>query len=580
MKFARKFITLWILVFLTSAYAFDTTKARASGPSDNPSTHFIIHFKKDASDTKREKTLISYQLKLKKRALKRSHRAVEDQLLKLGAQAVQIDGAKLDELKSLAKDLPEILSIEPDFVAQKLATTNDPDLSKQWGLFTIQAASSNTTSTWDSTIGKPEVLVAVLDTGVNSGHPDLAGVVTLSKDFANTSTGVIDADGHGTHVAGTISALGNNSIGGVGVAYGAKILNGKVLDDQGSGYYSSIASGITWAADNGAKVINMSLGGTADSIVLDNAIDYAVGKGSVVVAAAGNESTTKKLFPAAYAPVVSVTATDQNDVKPSWANYGTWVDVAAPGVSIYSTVLGSNYAYYSGSSMATAVTSGAVALIWSSGLCSSQTCVSDKLFTTADPISGTGSTFKYGRINTFKATSAAITVTPSLAPSPSPSVTESPTPSETPVATASPTLIPSPTATPSPSPTELPSPTAALTPTPSEPTPTPTQTTHTMTSDAISMSYSKQYFWYTISPIIHVQDENKDNLSGAKVQVMFQSPVGASYSRNTTTNTAGNASFSFPYMFAKGTYKITITAITKTGYSYAPSKTEQTIKIE
>src|SRR3989304_1482938 len=160
-------------------------------------------------------------------------------------------------------------------------------------------------------------------------------------------------------------------------------MNVKVLDDSGSGYYSWIANGITWATDNGAKVINMSLGGSSGSSTLRDAVNYAAANGVVIAAAAGNSGNSSRTYPAYYSTVIAVAATDSNDARASWSSYGSWVDVAAPGGNIFSTFphhpyqinKAPGYDFGSGTSMATPHVAGLAALVWGSGLCTTNTCV-------------------------------------------------------------------------------------------------------------------------------------------------------------------------------------------------------------
>jgi thermitase len=167
-------------------------------------------------------------------------------------------------------------------------------------------------------------------------------------------------------------------------------MNGKVLGDNGSGTWSSVANGIIWAADNGARVINLSLGGTSHSTTLENAVNHAWGRGAVIVAAAGNSNTSTLTYPAAYANVIAVGATDQNDARASFSNFGTWVDVAAPGVDILSTTprVGrtDQYATKSGTSMAAPFVAGLAGLVWTTGWGTSNTAVRDRIQATVDPI--------------------------------------------------------------------------------------------------------------------------------------------------------------------------------------------------
>jgi len=247
---------------------------------------------------------------------------------------------------------------EPDFLAQAVDSPDDPHFGRQWGLTRVDAPQA-----WDVTTGSSQVNIAILDTGVDLDHPDLAAKLISNKNFT-TSTTADDVHGHGTHVAGIAAAITNNGIGVAGLGYTSTIMNIKVLGDSGSGYYSWIIWGIAWAADHGAEVINMSLGGSSSSSALEDAVNYAWSNGVIVVAAAGNSGSTSPSYPAYYINCMAVAATDVNDVRPSWSNYGDWVDVAAPGVSIYSTLKNNGYGYKSGTSMASPYVAGLAGLVF------------------------------------------------------------------------------------------------------------------------------------------------------------------------------------------------------------------------
>ena len=361
------------------------------------------------------------------------------------------------QAEGLAKQLeknPNVGYAEQDMKAQAVDIPNDPDYSSQWGLPKIFAPLA-----WNVTHGSASTLIAITDTGIDGSHPDLGNKIVARANF--TTDPDIDNNGHGSHVAGIAAADTNNGVGVAGTGYDTKLLSVKVLDSTGSGYYSWIANGITWAADNGAKVINLSLGGTSSSLTLQNAVNYAVNKGVVVVAAAGNNGNSLKFYPAAYTNVVSVAATDSNDHKASWSNYGTWVTMAAPGVNIFSSYQG-GYAYLSGTSMATPFVSGVAALIWSQNPAWSETQVVTKLENSADKITGTGTYWKYGRVdacNAVDCNSVTTTPTPTLIPTATPTQgpTATPTqqPTPTPTVAVTPTLTPVPTTiTPTPTPTK------------------------------------------------------------------------------------------------------------------------------
>jgi len=206
------------------------------------------------------------------------------------------------------------------------------------------------------------VKIAIVDTGIQINHPDLVSNIVQGYDFVNSDTDANDDNGHGTHVAGLASASLNQA-GVVGVSHSSKLMPVKVLNAQGYGYLSDVAKGIYYATDNGARVINLSLGSTTDSLVLKDAVNYATSKGVLVVAAAGNDGGAPCSYPAAYSNAICVVATDSNNLLASFSNIGG--ELAAPGVYNYSTYLGGTYRYLSGTSMATPHVSGAVALLFS-----------------------------------------------------------------------------------------------------------------------------------------------------------------------------------------------------------------------
>ncbi len=237
---------------------------------------------------------------------------------------VKGDRALLAKLRSTipAQDLE---AIEPNYIYHATIAPNDPQYSKQWHLHTI-----NVEEAWVETKGRG-VTVAIIDTGV-SKVPDLEQTEFVKGyDFVNDKENADDDNGHGTHVAGTVAQSTNNNYGVAGVAYEAKIMPLKVLASSGGGTITDIAESIRFAADNQADVINMSLGGGGESQIMKDAIEYAHSKGVVIVAAAGNENNDAASYPARYARVISVAATDAQNEKAEFSNYGAGVDIAAPG---------------------------------------------------------------------------------------------------------------------------------------------------------------------------------------------------------------------------------------------------------
>jgi len=265
---------------------------------------------------------------------------------------------------ALARD-PAVLRIEPDAVAH-IATT---ELENSWGVDHIDADLTWSADTGAGVTGAG-IDVAVIDTGIDATHPDLAGSVITGRSFLNNgsvSDSYDDDNGHGTHVAGTIGARADNN-GVVGVAPAVNFYIAKVLDSSGSGYYSDIIAGINWAAGQGVDVINMSLGGTADIQALEDAVIAAYqDEDIVVVAAAGNAGGNVRkdtvIYPAKYASVIAVAATDSSDIRASFSSTGPAVELSAPGVGILSTIPGGGYASWSGTSMASPHVAGTAALL-------------------------------------------------------------------------------------------------------------------------------------------------------------------------------------------------------------------------
>ncbi len=233
---------------------------------------------------------------------------------------------------------------------------NDSSWASQWALRQVHLPGA-----WDSTRGSSSVIVADVDTGVDAAHPDLAGATLPGYDLINSDSDPADDQGHGTGVAGVIAARTNNRQGVAGVCWGCSILPIKVLDSGGHGDLATVAAGIVRAVDAGAHVINLSLGGPASDPALNDAVAYATRNNVIVVAAAGNNGSDAKLYPAATPGVVSVAATDERDKLYPWSNYGSWVAVAAPGCDL-TALRGGQYGTYCGTSFAAPLVSGLLGL--------------------------------------------------------------------------------------------------------------------------------------------------------------------------------------------------------------------------
>lgn len=332
---------------------------------------------------------------------------------------------------------------EPNATLVAFGTPNDPYYSaNQYAPQKVQANLA-----WDLWNPKAQTLVAIVDTGVQANHPDLAGKVVGGYDFANNDGDPSDDHGHGTHCAGIAAAHVNNGTGIAGISGWAstgslsdtytRVLPVKVLSASGSGYTSAVADGIVYAADQGATVISLSLGG-GSSYTLQNAVNYAYSKGCVLVAAAGNDGSSGMAYPGGYPNVLSVASTDENDTLSGFSNYGSWVKVAAPGERIASTMPGSSYAYMSGTSMATPLVAGQAALIRAHNPALSNAEVEAAIVGTTDPYNPYGSrTIAGGRVNVYRSLLAATPPSDPTPPQPEPL----PEPEPGPAAPAAPTNL-------------------------------------------------------------------------------------------------------------------------------------------
>jgi len=256
---------------------------------------------------------------------------VIDIIPEINVQIVKVEKNKVIEKLSAYKHDPNVEFAEPDYLAQAVSIPNDVYFEEQWGMTKIQVPEA-----WDITKGSKKIKIAILDTGIDQDHEDLASKIAVNKNFTSSKT-IDDMFGHGTHVAGIAAACTDNNKGVAGAGYSSTLMNIKVLGDDGSGYYSWVARGIIWSVNKGVKVINLSLAGDQPSKMLEMAVDYAWRKGVVIVAAAGNEGNSVPLYPAAYQNCIAVGATDKNGTRAFFSNYGDWVDLAAPGMNIFST---------------------------------------------------------------------------------------------------------------------------------------------------------------------------------------------------------------------------------------------------
>jgi subtilisin family serine protease len=339
---------------------------------------------------------------------------------------------------SSGQDIPHLISVlsldsniewaEPDYLAYPAATVpNDPRFPAQWGIDKINASTA-----WDTTTGSATVPIAIIDSGIDDTHPDLSGRLWVNPgeiagngvdddnngyiddvngwNFVDDNNNPADDNGHGTQVAGIAGASSNNSIGIAGVCWHCSLMNVKVMSAAGVANYSDIAAGVLYAAQKGAQVINLSLGGYSNSSALQSAVQEAVNSyDSVLVAGAGNDNQQTPFYPAAYPEVMAVAGTDQTDAKAANSNYGDWVAVAAPAVGITTTFMGGDYGAVDGTSFATPFVAGVAGLLRSQYSDWSANTVWAQIVQTADNLTRLSNTVRSdlgsGRVNAAVAVS-------------------------------------------------------------------------------------------------------------------------------------------------------------------------------
>ncbi|MEA2650862.1 MAG: serine protease [Chloroflexota bacterium] len=335
------------------------------------------------------------------------------------------EGRPVDEVLAELRADPAVEYAEPNYVVRLVdegsvaaVPVNDPKTAGQYSLDRMRVRDA-----WSLSKGGSGV-VAVLDTGVQANHPDLVGRVLGGYDFVNTDSNAGDDNGHGTWVAGIIAANPNDGYGIAGISWSDKILPVKIMSSTGTGDTADLTAGIIWAANHGATVINMSVGGFPAAQYVQDAVNYAWGKGVVLVGAAGNNNREETFFPASFTNVVSVSATQVNDEFANWSSYGPKVDVSAPGASVQTTNCTvctyaghdtwGDHTYISGTSFATPNVAGVIALIRARYPSYTPAQVVSRLISTADDLGRAGYENRYGngRVNAYRALGGSVAAAP------------------------------------------------------------------------------------------------------------------------------------------------------------------------
>jgi thermitase len=342
-------------------------------------------------------------------ALFRDHGAnyVDDIGQSIRVVRIRVPAHLLESIKRRLERRPEVKFVDKNFEHDPALLPNDPQYASQWHLPKILAPQS-----WDLTQGTPGAVIAILDSGIDATHPDFAGKLVAGYNTYSNSTLTADQFGHGTEVAGAAAASTNNGQGVAGVAGAAPIMPVRVTNATGGATTASIANGIIWAADHGARVINLSFNGIAGNATIRAAAEYAHNHGTLVVAASGNcacaDPTPDNPF------VLSVGATDENDAPAYFSSVGPFVDLSAPGTNILTTAMFGQYVTDSGTSLASPIVAGVAALMLSAKPSLTPAQLTLLLESTAVDVGGDGydPAFGYGRVDAFAAVTAAAAYVP------------------------------------------------------------------------------------------------------------------------------------------------------------------------
>ncbi len=381
----------------TSNLSLNLTKGSEVVKAEAVQGRLLVKFKSDADR-------LAFHKNHNSRTLKR--------IAALNIDVVQVPGSR-----GVAIQDANAVYAEPDYLYQVSFEPNDPSYKDQYALKNMSAAQA-----WEINQGDPKVVIAIIDTGVDLDHSDLKDKLVDGFNAVEPSKSPDDDNSHGTHCAGISAASTNNNFGISGLASGCKVMPIKVMTAQGSGSTSSIAEGITWAVDHGAKVISMSLGGPGGGQAMGDAVKYALAKNVSVVAAMGNNGTNQMSYPAAYPGVIAVGATDNLDKIAKFSQFGTWISVAAPGVGIYSTTpnhdnylnktypdkITKNFSLMSGTSMATPYVAGLAGLVRSQFPNLNPAQIKERIEKSCDRVQGLvafDDRYGHGRVNAQKALS-------------------------------------------------------------------------------------------------------------------------------------------------------------------------------
>lgn len=405
MTFSKKILTASFYVTLVLCF---TSGAHAAEKKQRRQDTVLFQLKENASPENLQKLQIVLD----------QHQFVQERKL-LHGKMKQIKA--LGNLKKLSEEELAALILssgaadfaEPDYLVSPTLMPNDPKFGSQW-----HHAKIGSQSAWDITTGHDSIRVVVCDSGIESTHPDLSqNLILPGYNSVDGSTSTEPVNHHGTLVAGTIGGTGSNGLGVAGLNWNVSILPGKISNtSDGWAYFSDMAECVRWGADSGAKVINLSYG-AGDSSAVASAAQYLRDRGGLLFVSAGNDSIDVVAYPD-FDSFVLVGATNSSDVKTSWSNYGTAVDIVAPGENIVTTTLNGSYANAYGTSFSSPVTAGVAALIYAVNPSFSAAEVEGILFSTAKDIGALGedNVYGFGRVDAGAAVAKAAAATVNAKP--------------------------------------------------------------------------------------------------------------------------------------------------------------------
>ena len=391
-------VAIGLMAGMTPAHAEAPKKAEA--PRKHVSGRVLVKFRPDVvPNSAREHDVLSA-----------TGTSVIERMDNIGVSILRTPlNAKEETHVAMLKNRPEIEFAELDEIIDPASTPNDPNYANQWHLPKISAPAA-----WDTSVGSSSVIIAILDTGVDGTHPDLAPNMVAGWNVWDNDANTSDVTGHGTAVAGAAAAVGNNGQGCAAPAWNCRIMPIRIASTTGCTVYSVVASGLAWAQAHGARVANLSYGLTESNTVGAAAQNFQ-NAGGIVTVSSGNQGTFSSASDSPF--MLTVSATDADDTIPSWSNTGNNIDLAAPGVSIYTSLSGGLYGAASGTSFSAPLVAGVAGLMFSvnPGLTGQQ--VSDMLKQAGDDLGPAGWDAGYGagRLNAARAITLALSgSTPTL----------------------------------------------------------------------------------------------------------------------------------------------------------------------